>query len=131
MGCRVSLDCGGLGYFQGVICRISYNDQTVTLEKPFQNGLACKFPEITINSTDITVIAISRPLLLHSTARLNLIFSQDLKILKSKEEVQAEAAAKVSSSSIIKVQVKKKSKPGGQQQQQQYSGMDGGGDHSR
>ena len=55
MGCRVSLDCGGLGYFQGVISRISYNDQTVTLEKPFQNGLACKFPEITINSTDITV----------------------------------------------------------------------------
>ena len=73
MGCRVSLDCGGLGYFQGVICRISYNDQTVTLEKPFQNGLACKFPEITINSTDITVIAISRPLLLHSTAQSYLL----------------------------------------------------------
>lgn len=107
MGCRVSLDCGGLGYFQGVISRISYSDQTVTLEKPFQNGLACKFPEITINSTDIT----------------------DLKILKSKEEVKAETAAKGSSSSVIKVQVKKKSKPGGQQQQQQYSGMDG--DHSR
>ena len=63
MGCRVSLDCGGLGYFQGVISRINYNDQTVTLEKPFQNGLACKFPEITINSSDITVTVISRPLL--------------------------------------------------------------------
>ena len=66
MGCRVSLDCGSLGYFQGVISRISYNEQTVTLEKPFQNGLACKFPEITINSTDITVTAISRPLVPHS-----------------------------------------------------------------
>lgn len=104
MGCRVSLDCGSLGYFQGVICRISYNDQTVTLEKPFQNGLACKFPEITINSTDIT----------------------DLKILKSKDEVQAEAAAKGSSSSVIKVQVKKKSKPGAQQ-----FNLPGDGDHSR
>ena len=67
MGCRVSLDCGSLGYFQGVISRISYNDQTVTLEKPFQNGLACKFPEITINSTDITVTVISRPLLLQNS----------------------------------------------------------------
>lgn len=55
LGCQVSLDCDTLGYFQGVISRISYSDQTVTLEKPFQNGLACKFPEITINSTDITV----------------------------------------------------------------------------
>ena len=64
-------------------------------------------------------------------AKLNVISLQDLKILKSKEEVKAETAAKGSSSSVIKVQVKKKSKPGGQQQQQQqqYSGMDG--DHSR
>ena len=67
MGCRVSLDCGGLGYFQGVISRISYSDQTVTLEKPFQNGLACKFPEITINSTDITVTVITWPLLLQNS----------------------------------------------------------------
>ena len=55
LGAQVSLDCGSLGYFQGVISRINYSDQTVTLEKPFQNGLACKFPEITINSTDINV----------------------------------------------------------------------------
>ena len=47
VGCRVSLDCGGLGFFQGVICRINLGEQTVTIEKPFQNGLACKFPEIT------------------------------------------------------------------------------------
>jgi len=93
LGAQVSLDCGSLGYFQGVISRINYSDQTVTLEKPFQNGLACKFPEITINSTDIT----------------------DLKILKSKGELEEEAAAKGSSSSVIKVQVKKKSKPQTQQ----------------
>ena len=50
-----------------------------------------------------------------------------LKILKSKEEVEAKAAAKVSNSSVIKVQVKKKSKPGGQQQ---FS-LTTEGDHSR
>ena len=55
VGCRVSLDCGGLGFFQGVICRINLGDQTVTIEKPFQNGLACKFPEITLNASDIQV----------------------------------------------------------------------------
>jgi len=99
LGCRVSLDCGGLGYFQGVISRMSYSDQTVTLEKPFQNGLACKFPEITINSTDIA----------------------DLKILKSKEELEAEATVKGSSASVIKVQVKKKSKPQTQQSEADHS----------
>jgi len=89
VGCRVSLDCGGLGFFQGVISRINLGDQTVTLEKPFQNGLACKFPEITLNASDI----------------------QDLKILKSKEELQseaAEAAGSSSSASVVKTLVKKK-----------------------
>ena len=55
LGCRVSLDCRSLGYFQGVISRINLQDQTVTLEKPFQNGLSCKFPEITLNAADIEV----------------------------------------------------------------------------
>jgi len=87
VGCRVSLDCGGLGFFQGVICRINLNDQTVTIEKPFQNGLPCKFPEITLNATDI----------------------QDLKILKSKEELENESAASQPSSSVVQL-VKKKSK---------------------
>ena len=59
VGCRVSLDCGGLGFFQGVICRINLGEQTVTIVKPFQNGLACKFPEITLNASDIQVIRIT------------------------------------------------------------------------
>jgi len=88
LGCRVSLDCGSLGFFQGVISRIRLSDQTVTLEKPYQNGLVCKFPEITLNASDI----------------------EDLKILKSKEELQSEAAAAaVPGSSVVQV-VKKKSK---------------------
>ena len=55
VGQRVSLDCGGLGFFQRFICRINLGEQTVILEKPFQNGLACKFPEITLNASDIKV----------------------------------------------------------------------------
>ena len=57
--------------FAGVISRINLSDQTVTLEKPFQNGLSCKVPELTLNATDI----------------------EDLKILKSKEQLKTEAAA--------------------------------------
>jgi len=88
VGCRVSLDCGGLGFFQGLICRINLGDQTVTLEKPFQNGLACKFPEITLNASDI----------------------QDLKILKSKEELQAESTGP-SGSSVVQLVRKKPKQP--------------------
>jgi len=84
VGCRVSLDCGGLGFFQGVICRINLGEQTVTIEKPFQNGLACKFPEITLNASDI----------------------QDLKILKSREELQSESAGQ-SGSSVVQLVRKK------------------------
>ena len=37
--------------------RISLQEQNVTLEKPYQNGLASKFPEITLNASDIQVPA--------------------------------------------------------------------------
>lgn len=86
VGCRVSLDCGQMGFFQGVINRINLQEQTVTLEKPFENGLACKFPEVTLSATMI----------------------QELKILKSRSEVVAEAAPSTATSTV-KVE-KKKSK---------------------
>ena len=35
--------------------RISLEEQTVNLDKPFANGLACKFPQVTINANDIQV----------------------------------------------------------------------------
>ena len=38
-----------------VFRRISLQEQNVTLEKPYQNGLASKFPEITLNASDIQV----------------------------------------------------------------------------
>jgi hypothetical protein len=98
VGCRVSLDCGELGFFQGVICgyalpspplspslhpspldlsflrppslhstpsqpshpitnlflhRINLAEQTVTLRKPFENGKASKFPELSLNASNI------------------------------------------------------------------------------
>jgi len=89
VGCRVSLDCAGLGFFQGVICRINMGEQTVTLEKPFQNGLACKFPEITLNASDI----------------------QDLKILKTKEEIQNESTEATTGSSVVQLVKKKPKQP--------------------
>merc|ERR1719446_555927 len=84
LGCRVSLDCGDMGFYQGVISRISLEDQSVSLDKPFANGLACKFPQVTINAGDI----------------------QELKILKSKADVEAEQNAS-SFTSTVKVEKKK------------------------
>ena len=81
VGCCASVDCGGLGVFQGVISKVSFSDQSVTLEKPFLNGLACKFSEITLKSSDI----------------------EELKILKSREAVKSEAAAAPPGSSIVQV----------------------------
>jgi len=84
LGCRVSLDCGDMGFYQGVISKISLEEQSVSLDKPFANGLACKFPQVTINAGDI----------------------QELKILKSKADVEAEQNAS-SFTSTVKVEKKK------------------------
>ena len=82
VGCRASVDCGSLGVFQGVISKVCFSDQSVTLEKPYLNGLACKFPEITLKSSDI----------------------DELKILKSREDLQSEAAAAPAfGSSVVQV----------------------------
>ena len=85
VGCRASVDCGSLGVFQGVISKVCFSDQSVTLEKPYLNGLACKFPEITLKSSDI----------------------DELKILKSREDLQSEAAAAPAfGSSVVQVIVR-------------------------
>jgi len=97
LGCRVSLDCGDMGFYQGVISRISLEDQNVSLDKPFANGLACKFPQVTINASDI----------------------QELKILKSKVDVEAEQNAS-SFTSTVKVEKKKTSVKAEVQQQQAH-----------
>lgn len=84
IGSRVTLDCGKLGYFQGIIKSVNIVEQTLNLDKPFQNGVACKFPSITLNASDI----------------------QDLKILPEPKTVIKEEGG----SSVVQVQRKKPQK---------------------
>ena len=98
LGCRVSLDCGSLGFFQGVINRINLSDQIVTLEKPFQNGVASRFPSITIKSSDIKVCLRYK---YYYWLQLNLMLTQNLKILPEPKE------EKHGGSSVVQVQRKK------------------------
>jgi len=81
VGSRVTLDCGKLGYFQGIIKSVNIEEQTLNLDKPFQNGVACKFPSITLNASDI----------------------QDLKILGESTTVKQVEGG----SSVVQVQRKK------------------------
>ena len=53
LGKTVSLDCGGVGHFQGVIDSVHLDEQTITLKKAFQNGLPCKVPSVTIRADHI------------------------------------------------------------------------------
>ena len=74
--------------------RISLEEQTVNLDKPFANGLACKFPQVTINANDIQVKQqlFFRPEILK--------YFQELKILKSKADVEAEKNASSFTSTV-------------------------------
>jgi len=53
IGKTVSLDCGGLGFFQGVINSIQLQDQTITITNAYQNGVPCKTKTVTISAPDI------------------------------------------------------------------------------
>jgi len=85
LGCRVSLDCGGLGHFQGVISKVSLDSHHVTLKNPFQNGIPCKFAEITLGADDI----------------------QDLVILEKKSEIEAAGAKSKQGKQSTVLEVKK------------------------
>ena len=73
-------------------CRISLEDQNVSLDKPFANGLACKFPQVTINASDIQVLL--------CIVRFKQSTPQELKILKSKADVEAEQNASSFTSTV-------------------------------
>ena len=53
LGKTVSLDCGGVGHFQGVIDSVHLDEQTITLKKAFQNGVPCKMASVTIRADHI------------------------------------------------------------------------------
>jgi enhancer of mRNA-decapping protein 3 len=88
VGCRVSVDCGALGHFQGIISKVSLDDSSISLRTPFQNGLPCKFPAITLSGSDI----------------------QDLRILETKEEVTRAESLDTSHRTVV-LSDKKKTKP--------------------
>eukprot|EP00095_Tigriopus_kingsejongensis_P011104 snap_masked-scaffold268_size230776-processed-gene-1.22 protein:Tk11104 transcript:snap_masked-scaffold268_size230776-processed-gene-1.22-mRNA-1 annotation:"enhancer of mrna-decapping protein 3" len=53
LGQTVSLQCGALGYYQGVIHAVHLQEQTITLKNAFQNGKPCALPSITLKANAI------------------------------------------------------------------------------
>ena len=66
----------------------------MSLDKPFANGLACKFPQVTINASDIQALAQKMSI------KTVLFTPQELKILKSKVDVEAEQNASSFTSTV-------------------------------
>lgn len=53
IGKRVSLNCGGLGFYQGIIASLQLDESTITIREPFQNGVRCQLPSVTLCASDI------------------------------------------------------------------------------
>lgn len=85
IGCRVSLDCGGLGHFQGIISSVDLSDHSITLKDPFQNGVPCKVKQTTLRGNDIL----------------------DLTILEKKSEIEASRAKSAEADQSTVLEVKK------------------------
>ncbi|KAK7115361.1 enhancer of mRNA-decapping protein 3-like [Littorina saxatilis] len=61
VGCVVSVHCGSsLGHFQGQVININEHEQTVTLNKPYQNGKKCQVDKVIIQAQDIADLQIIR-----------------------------------------------------------------------
>ena len=48
IGKTVSLDCGSLGFFQGIIKVVHLEEQTITIRNVFQNGIPSKIASVTL-----------------------------------------------------------------------------------
>ncbi len=48
VGKSVNLDCGPLGFYQGLIQSLNLKENTITLEKAFLNGRAANVPDVTL-----------------------------------------------------------------------------------
>ncbi|XP_059081044.1 enhancer of mRNA-decapping protein 3-like isoform X2 [Tigriopus californicus] len=53
LGKTVSISCGSLGHYQGVIKAVHLEGQTITLKDVFQNGKPCKMPSLTLSANSI------------------------------------------------------------------------------
>ncbi|XP_043228696.1 enhancer of mRNA-decapping protein 3-like isoform X2 [Amphibalanus amphitrite] len=59
IGAIVSLDCGpALGHYQGEVSTINNQDQTLTISKPFRNGVPCTMSELTFSAQDVRKLEI-------------------------------------------------------------------------
>ena len=53
LGREVSLDCGSLGFYQGVIASVRLDEGTLTLTRPFHNGKSSEVDSVTLFASDI------------------------------------------------------------------------------
>jgi len=53
IGKAVSMDCGALGFYQGVIDSFNLEEQTITIKNAVQNGKTADRPKLTISAVDI------------------------------------------------------------------------------
>ena len=59
IGAAISLDCGAaLGQYQGVVSSINNDHQTITISKPFRNGVPCMRAELTFSVQDVKKLEI-------------------------------------------------------------------------
>eukprot|EP00096_Caligus_rogercresseyi_P012881 TRINITY_DN5555_c0_g1_i1.p1 TRINITY_DN5555_c0_g1~~TRINITY_DN5555_c0_g1_i1.p1 ORF type:complete len:461 (-),score=127.11 TRINITY_DN5555_c0_g1_i1:223-1605(-) len=58
IGKRVSLNCGPLGFYQGVVMSIQLDESTLTIAEVFQNGVSSSQPHVTLSSQDIKAIKV-------------------------------------------------------------------------
>ena len=62
LGKTVSLDCGGIGHFQGVIDSVHLDgEQTITLKNAFQDGKPIDMTSITIRADHIQDLSLLDP----------------------------------------------------------------------
>lgn len=62
LGKTVSLDCGGIGHFQGVIDSVHLDgEQTITLKNAFQDGKPIQMTSITIRADHIQDLSLLDP----------------------------------------------------------------------
>uniref|UniRef100_A0A670ZEX1 Enhancer of mRNA-decapping protein 3 n=2 Tax=Pseudonaja textilis TaxID=8673 RepID=A0A670ZEX1_PSETE len=59
LGSIVSISCGdSLGVYQGRVSAVNQASQTISLTRPFHNGVKCLVPEVTFRAGDITELKI-------------------------------------------------------------------------
>ncbi|XP_023408675.1 enhancer of mRNA-decapping protein 3 isoform X2 [Loxodonta africana] len=59
LGSIVSINCGdSLGVYQGRVSAVDQVSQTISLTRPFHNGVKCLVPEVTFRAADITELKI-------------------------------------------------------------------------